>query len=382
MAPEPIQLRHHYSDFLRPGRILLTGHSHQAWPNVAREGVLQAYLDAAGHVDDKWSLAMTKADRVRSAIAAYLGVDSHQIALGQNSHELVCRFLSALDWSRKKIVTTDGEFHSMSRQLSRLAEAQVEVVWIPANPVGTLAERLAAAVDEQTAAVMVSTVLFQTASVVPHLELTIAAAEQCGAHVLLDAYHAYGALPNTTPDVGGTNAFVTGGGYKYAQWGEGVCWMRVPEGCQLRPVFTGWFSDFAGLEAEQSGEIGYGQTPADRFAGSTYDPISHYRAARVIEFFERQGMDMQALRARSLCQTQSIIDQLDGYEVLTPRGHLRGGFVAVRVAQAASVVRRLREAGIFVDARADILRFGPAPYTTDGEIEHAITTFRSIYAPP
>ncbi|MEM7609394.1 MAG: kynureninase, partial [Myxococcota bacterium] len=52
---DPQSLRPFYGRFLDADRILLTGHSHQAWPDVAREGVLQAFDDAAAHVDDKWS---------------------------------------------------------------------------------------------------------------------------------------------------------------------------------------------------------------------------------------------------------------------------------------------------------------------------------------
>ena len=69
MALEPVKLRLHYGDFLKPARILLTGHSHQAWPNVAREGLLRAYTDAAAHVDDKWTLAMERADHLRAAVS-------------------------------------------------------------------------------------------------------------------------------------------------------------------------------------------------------------------------------------------------------------------------------------------------------------------------
>ena len=46
-------------------RVLLTGHSHQAWPDVAFEAQQQAWLDAAELVDDKWGPAFEVADEVR-----------------------------------------------------------------------------------------------------------------------------------------------------------------------------------------------------------------------------------------------------------------------------------------------------------------------------
>ena len=164
-------LAEHYSRFRVAERLLLSGHSHQAWPDVALEGQVEALEDAARHVDDKWGRAFAKADEVRTGYRALLGDPGGEIALGANTHELVLRFLSALDLrARPRLVSTDGEFHTLRRQLGRLDEAGLDVVRLPADPAGTLAERLADAVDERTAAVLVSAVLFETARIVPGLD--------------------------------------------------------------------------------------------------------------------------------------------------------------------------------------------------------------------
>lgn len=377
---DPASLAPHYSAFLRDDRILLTGHSHQAWPDVARAGMLRAFDDAAQDVDDKWAAAFARADVVRGAVAQRIGAQADEIALGASTHELVARFLSALDLrARPRIVTTRGEFHSAHRQLSRLAEAGLEVVMIEPEPVPTLAARLAAALDERTSAVLVSSVLFETSSIVPGLGELASRAQALGIETLIDAYHAFGVVPFSVAELG-AHVFVVAGGYKYAQWGEGCCFLRVPPTCALRPVYTGWFSDFANLGAmRDGGPIGYGRTPADRFAGSTYDPTSHYRAAAVIELFDALELSVPRLRALSLRQTAQVHDGLAGWDVRTPRPDaLRGGFVAIRVADASGVVERLRGRGVFADARGDLLRLGPAPYLTDAQIERGLEIFREI----
>src|SRR4051812_37852026 len=125
----PEALRSHYSCFLSSDRVLLTGHSHQAWPDVARAGMLESFDDAARFKDDKWSQAFAVAAAVRAYVAHALGAAPDEIALAQNTHELVVRFLSALDLqARPHLVTTSGEFHSITRQLRRLVEdGRVEV---------------------------------------------------------------------------------------------------------------------------------------------------------------------------------------------------------------------------------------------------------------
>src|SRR5688572_4590183 len=149
---DPHALRKHYQAFLAPGRILLTGHSHQAWPDAAKEGLRTCFDDAARECDDKWPLAFAAADAVRVAVAARIGASPSEIALDQNTHDLVVRFLSALDLrERPHLVTTTGEFHSLNRQLRRIdEEGLLPITWVPAQPAASLAERLAAAVRPET----------------------------------------------------------------------------------------------------------------------------------------------------------------------------------------------------------------------------------------
>lgn len=383
-AIDPAALRPHYSAFLRPDRILLTGHSHQAWPDAAKEGLLEAFADAAAHVDRKWDRAFEAADAVRDAVVARIGGRREEIALGQNTHELVTRFLSALDLKRRRhLVTTSGEFHSIDRQLKRLAEEGVEVTFVDAAPVDTLAERLIAAVRDDTAAVLTSTVLFGSSAVVPNLRAVCEAADWRGARVLLDAYHGFGVVPFRLEDFGTTPIFLVAGGYKYAQWGEGACFMRVPPELKLRPVYTGWFAAFGHLSAPRTpGEVRYAEDGATRFAGSTYDPTSHYRARAVIRFFEQQGLTVPRLAELYRRQTARILEALDGFDVRTPREPAaRGGFVAIRVANAEAVVEGLHARGILVDARGDTVRLGPAPYLLDDEIDAGVRAFRELAAP-
>ena len=381
---DPTALRSHYAAFLtRPAgarpRLLLTGHSHQAWPDVAREGLLEAFTLAAEHVDDKWGAVFAAQDELRSHIARRIGGQPGELAFAPNTHELVVRFLSALPLAKRQhIVTTTGEFHSAFRQLRRLAEEGVDVTFVPAEPAPTLAERLADAVTERTSAVVVSTVLFGTGTVVPGLAELVERAGRAGAHVLLDAYHAFDIVPFTVPE----RAFLVSGGYKYAQWGEGMCFLRVPAGCELRPVYTGWFAGYADLaDRRTDGAVSYASDGATRFAGSTFDPASTFRARAVARFFEAHAMTVDALRATSLMQTARILAQvhdLPGIAIATPLADAdRGGFVALRTPRARELSAQLREDGVFTDARGDILRLGPAPYLTDDEIDEAVRLLRA-----
>jgi kynureninase len=399
-----IDLASHYSRFRVADRILLTGHSHQAWPDVAFDAQQRAWLDAAELVDRKWERAADVADEVRAGWRRLLNDPQGTIALGQNTHELVVRLLSALlpmfgaasafarattdkeaapSLRRIKLVTTDGEFHTIRRQLDRIAEEGVDVVKTATRPVDTLAERLAEGVDDRTACVLVSSVLFETAEIVPNLGALAEACLRHGATLLIDAYHHLNVVPFDVHAMGLTSAFVTGGGYKYCQLGEGNCFLRIPPDAELRPAITGWFSEFATLaEARRAGEVRYGEGAA-RFAGATYDPTSHYRAASVFAFHRDMRLTPDALREISRYQVGRLREAFSALDLDPAVARIepmpeerRGGFLAIRSPRAGELVRALGRRGVWADARGDVLRLGPAPYVRDQQLDDGIAALR------
>jgi kynureninase len=377
----PNALASHYSRFAVSQRLLLTGHSHQAWPDCGFEGQMRAWQDAARYVDDKWEQAFVQADRVREGFARLLGDSEGCIALGVNTHELLVRLLSALPLrTRPRLVTTDGEFHSIRRQLDRLEEEGLSIIRIPEAPLESLAARLSRAVDDRTALVLVSAVFFDTSRIARGLGEVAAGCRRHGSRLLVDAYHALNVVPFSLSDEGLGDAFVVGGGYKYCQLGEGNCFLRIPPDTDLRPVVTGWFSEFTALaDREREERVAYGQG-GDRFAGATYDPTSHYRAVAVFDFFRERGLTPVLLREVSQHQIgllASTFDALDLDPAVLSRDRASplaevGGFLALRSPVAASLARSLHARGVWTDARGEILRLGPAPYLSDRQLRDAM----------
>ena len=374
-----------YERFRVGERILLTGHSHQAWPDCGREGQIDAWDDAAGLVDGKWDAAFAKAERVKRGFAERLGdggafrsAESGYV-LASSVHDLLVRFLSALPLrERPKLVTTDGEFHSLRRQLARLEEEGVEIVRVPSHDPDTIADALSDTVCDRTAAVLASSVLFQSGRIVPGLGHACEAARRHGAEFVVDSYHQVNVVPMDLHAAGLADAHVFGGGYKYCQLGEGNCFLRVPPGRSPRPVVTGWFAEFETLKETPGKGVGYGDG-ASAYAGATYDPTSHYRAGRVFDFFDDEGLTPEFLRQISRHQVGLLartFDDLDLDPQLIQRSRhdlaTQGGFLVLRTPKAAELTRALRNRDVFVDSRGDALRLGPAPYVSDRQLTDAL----------
>jgi kynureninase len=378
---DPNPLAPEYSRFRVAERLLLSGHSHQAWPDCGFEGQKRAWEDAAEHVDEKWSRALARADRVRDGYRRLLGNADGPIALGPATHDLLVKWISALPLrERPRLVTTDLEFHALRRQLDRLAEVGLEVVKVEALPAESAGERVAAAVDDRTAAALVSAVFYRNAHVAGGLDRALEACERVGARLLVDAYHALNVMPFDLREWAIEGAAVTGGGYKYMQLGEGNAFLRLPPGDDLVPVVTGWFAEFDALtDSHGPGEVAWGPV-GSRFAGATYDPTSHYRASEVFDFFAERGLSAKVLSESYRHQLGVLAERFDALD-LDPAVIDRdrsvplyrvGGFLALESPRAGELRRALFERGVWTDHRDTTLRMGPAPYLSDRQLGDAI----------
>ena len=382
----PNLLAKKYSKFNVSERLLLTGHSHQAWPDVAEEAHLEAFNDAAKLVDKKWEIAAQKAQKVKDGYKKILQDKSGNIALASNTHDLVIKFLSALPLKHKpKILTTAGEFHTLRRQLDRLAEENIKIDKVSTADLYKIPELLIDKIDGTYSAVMVSAVFFRNSGILPQIQKIAERCNDVGVPFFVDAYHALNVIPFTIDKKGLENAFVIGGGYKYMQLGEGNCFMRFPGDCDMRPVVTGWFSEFSTIGEKKTNRVDYG-TGDDLFAGSTYDPVSHYRAAAVLDFFAENDLNPEFLREISLHQVgllrHRFIDAgidpkiADYHRNIDPKDI--AGFFTVITPHAEELNKLLFEQGIYTDFRADNLRFGPAPYMSDAQLQKAMSIFLKL----
>ena len=81
----------HYSHFKVSERLLFTGHSHQAWPDVALEGQKEYFLDSAELVDKKWEKAAEKTEILRNYLRNFYDDPDGFYCREENTHFLFVR---------------------------------------------------------------------------------------------------------------------------------------------------------------------------------------------------------------------------------------------------------------------------------------------------
>jgi selenocysteine lyase/cysteine desulfurase len=381
-----LDLRSHFSEFRAadPARIHLVAHSHHFWPDAACGGHRAALADAARLADNKWEpIFATLIPRVQRGLVHLLALpDPGTIAFAPNTHDFVRRLLSALPANaRTRILTSDSEFHSFTRQIARLEEENlVAVERIPAEPFASFPQRFAAAASRsEHDLVFVSQVFFNSAATSGALDDIVAAVRDSRTLVVIDGYHGFMALPTNLAAIA-DRAFYLAGGYKYAMAGEGVCFMHCPGGFAPRPRDTGWFAAF-GVLSGSGGAVGYG-TDGSRFLGATFDPSGLYRLAAVLDWMDEIALTVEAIHAHVLDLQELFLAEiarlavrpLRAARLVTPvaNGVPRGHFLTFETAEAQSLHNRLARANIVTDVRGERIRFGFGCYHTADDIAAAV----------
>jgi selenocysteine lyase/cysteine desulfurase len=366
----------HFSEFYRhlDGWLHCTAHSHHPWPDVTRAAQLAYWDDAVRLADRKWERIFGEVvPEAQGHLARHLRLpDPAQIAFAPNTHEFLVRLYSCLDWSRpQRLVTTAHEFHSFARQTRRLEETgRLSVQRVPAQPYETFIERFCDEVAQGCDVVWLSQVFFDSGFLVTDLQRIV---DACPPHalVVIDGYHVFAALPVDLSSIA-DRVFYLGGGYKYAMTGEGACFLAVPPGSAQRPLSTGWFADFSGLDAQARGKVGYGEGGM-RFFGATFDASGLYRFNAVMRWLEALQVDFDTIHAHVLALQGRFLDALrtnpiDALPVdaLTPpAGIERGNFLTFALPWAAEAQASLAHHRISSDRRGDRLRLGFGIYHPD-----------------
>jgi kynureninase len=220
--------------------------------------------------------------------------------------------------------------------------------------------------------IIVSQVLFATGQVLPDLDRLADACHQHGARLMVDAYHAIGALP---VNVAAMRAdFVLGGSYKYLRGGPGAAFLSIsPDALEsgLQPIDIGWFAKEKPFLYERPNPPRFA-SGGDAFLESTPPVLTYYQARAGQQLTLALGIDR--IRAYALDRLRRLKRYLAEAEIPAHGAdEQRGAFLTIEHAEAASLADALELRGITTDARGRYLRLSPDYLTTDKALQEAAT---------
>jgi kynureninase len=381
-----MDLRGDFARFLEsdPDRLHFAAHSHHPWPDVSYEAHRRSWVDASELMDDKWEhIFGTVVPRTSRRIASLLGLArKNTLTFAPNTHEFVMRLFSCF-MPPVRILTTDAEFHSFTRQSRRWEEQGLaRVDRVSAEPFDSFGGRfteLARTGDHDL--IYLSHVFFDSGFVVPDIDRVVSSVSNENTFFVIDGYHSFMALP-VDLSVIQERAFYLAGGYKYAMSGEGACFMHCPPGYGDRPVDTGWYAAFGYLEEGEQGKVPY-QADASRFSGATYDPSGIYRMDAVLGWLASMGVGPGEIREHVVGLQKFFLEHLQRPPgSLTPPPEVeRGNFLTFESDHARHFYRALHDRKVVTDYRGNRLRFGFGIYHGQDDVERLLEIVEDLRPP-
>jgi len=359
----------------------LVSHSLGAMPKRTRR-MLDRFADEWDHRGVRawhegwWEIGRTTGD----VLAPTLGAPPGSVAMHQN--ETIAQAIAAscisFAGTRTRVVMQDLDFPTNHYLYEGLRRCGAEPVYVPSDdtvqaPIG----RLVDAIDERTALVPISLVLFRSGAL-QDVRPVVDKAHRVGARVVLDVYQAAGTVPMDLTALGVD--FAVGGSVKWLCGGPGAGYLYVRPDLVpvLRPTLVGW-AGHARPFAFATGAI----EPAEgieRFQTGTPNVPALYSARAGYEIVAEIGV--QAIREKSLRLTRRLIDgaRSHGWRINTPDAdEARGGSVVIDVPDGERVTEGLLQRGVIVDYRPHAgIRVAPHFYNTEAEIDVAIGAIREL----
>jgi len=325
-----------------------------------------------------WEIGRTTGD----LLAPIIGAGAGTISMHQNVTVAQAIVASCHRFDRRpRIVMTDLEFPSNMYLYEGFRGYGAEVTYVRSDDgIRTNLDRLLDAIDERTALVPVSLVLFKSAYL-ENAAAVIEKAHRVGARVVLDIYQAAGTVPIDVTDL--NVDFAVGGSVKWLCGGPGNAYLYVRPDLarELEPAIVGWAAHARPFEFEVGPAVL--ADGAERFQTGTPNVAALHACRAGYEIVREIGVD--AIRRQSLLLTRHLMTRATdaGFKINTPQAdHERGGTVVIDVPDGAAVADQLIARGIIVDHRPGAgIRIAPHFYTTLDEIDRAVDALAEIATP-
>lgn len=382
--------------YLTEGKIYLDGNSLGLLSRRAERKVEQTLEDWRKYGVDGWTEGsspwFTMSERLGALTAPLVGADEEEVIVTGsttvNLHQLLATFYRP-QGTRTRILTDSLNFPTdiyaiQSHIRLHGLDPETHLIRVKSTDGHSLDEEaIMAAMTEDVAVVILSSVLYRSGQLLDMERVTAAAGER-GIPIGWDLCHSIGALPHQLTEWGVDFAFWCN--YKYLNSGPGsVAGLFVHRQHHGRlPGLAGWF----GSDKRVQFDMGHHFTPASH-AGAYQLGTPHILSLAPLqgslELFHEAGMD--AIREKSLQLTRFLMELVEtelkdmDFTIVNPReDNRRGGHVALAHGEAVRIAQALKRDGVIPDFRSpDILRLAPvALYNSYTDVWEAVQRLKRI----
>lgn len=325
-----------------------------------------------------WIGWMNRVESAKRSFAALINASPEEIAVMPSLSLAASAVATALQYTsdRNKIVTTEMDFPSIGHVWLAQRSRGAQVAFVPSVNHDIPPDYYEQYVDEQTQIVSVAHVAYYN-GLKQDIKQIASIAHANGAKIFVDAYQSAGC---TAIDVKEMDIdFLAAGAQKYLLGLPGIAFMYVKRGVanDMRPTVTGWFGRVNPFSFEIK-TLDYADG-ARRFDTGTHPMINAYAAHAAIDIILQTGMDRIEPYLAELSSFAVAYAEEKGLSISSPRDMQRkAANTAFHCKNAPEIELKMRERGIIVSARNDVIRIAPHFYNTKEDVAVAIDTFAEL----
>ncbi|WP_341953613.1 aminotransferase class V-fold PLP-dependent enzyme [Salinibacterium sp. TMP30] len=312
----------------------------------------------------------------RAQLAGLMGVNAQNIALVSSSSEALHRVVESIPWrTGGNVVSCDIEFPSVTLPLVSLKTRGVDVRIVANQEWRVSEDDIAASVDDNTQAIILSHVSYMSGSRFD-LEKLSALARKVGALLIVDVTQSLGVVP-----VDATQAdIVIASTYKWllGAHGTGVVYIKDPESSLLQPEFVGWrsvqdmfapdrFERFQLWPDARRWELGYPGFPSLYMLESSLQYLTQYSP---------ESIEKHILQLGTVLLEGAIGHGMLNMTPLLPE--LRAGNIALRANEPVKLAQDLSEKGILAWGGDGRIRFSIHLFNDLSDVEAALLALTEL----
>lgn len=351
-------------------QIQLSSCSQSALSDQVKQAV-QDYMKTWEEHGMDWGVWVDAVEEARAHFATLIHADIDEIAVVSSVSHAASAIATSLNFEkRNKVVVTEMDFPCIGHVWLSQRARGANISFISSENFQIPLEKYEMIVDEKTLLTSIPHVSYYN-GFQQDVKQIAEIVHRKGSYLFVDAYQSVG---NVLLDVKEMDIdFLATGLQKYLLGTPGIAFLYIKREIadQLEPRITGWFGqsnpflfDVTHLEYAAG---------ARKFDSGTAPMINGFAARAALRFILEVGMERIAPYLKELSAFALQYAQEKGVKIISPTNvALKGSNTAIYIENAVEIEEKMKEKGVIVSSRRDVIRIAPHFYNTKEDIARAI----------
>jgi selenocysteine lyase/cysteine desulfurase len=333
---------------------------------------IQDYMDSWEREGMDWMSWVEAVETSRRHFATLINADLDEIAVVSSVSHAASAIANSLEFKaeKNKIVVTDMDFPCIGHVWLSQQSRGADIHFISSEEDQIPLDHYKKMIDSHTLLTSISHVAYYNGFQQDIKEIAKIAHEK-ESLLFVDAYQSAG---NVSIDVKESNVdFLASGLQKYLLGIPGIAFLYIKREIadQLTPRVTGWFGQSNPFAFDVK-NVDYA-SGARRFDSGTAPMINGYAAKAALELILEVGMDKIEPYLKELSAYTLEYAQEKCFKIKSPLNYVnKGSNTALFMQNAGEIEQLMKQKGVIVSSRQDVIRIAPHFYNSKEDVKQAI----------